>query len=156
MHVEKINMFMKLDYFDESSGRQFEGRILQYHEANKNNHVDSLLEPKQIIDNWLKTIEHLKIFVSSLKPLYLKACGNHNIFQRSLSNNSRAYLLFHLLVGMSTPNCTIYTFNYWDNLVVQFILSWCTYKNYSIKLGTLFQIVDMINGDQQYNLEKSI
>lgn len=183
-NLQKINSFLKLRNPDLATGRQFSGWVIKHYNElrekerfeNSNNHQKNttnstninnnnnqnisnnsskhLPSPEWIIDTTFSNIDQLTSFIMIIKQSYLKSCGNHSIFRRSLLNNGGTipYLLFNCLIHYPTPASSIVTFSSWDNIVIQFILAWCIVKNHGIKLSTLFLLVDKINNDCPYQL----
>ena len=107
-----------------------------------------LKPPHLIISELLPTIDAVKEMLQDIRYPYLSSRGNQVLFFSKIRNINPLYpLLVNILVGISYPISSVITFNYWDTLVANIIISWCGFTLRQIQISRLFQLIDIINGD---------
>lgn len=142
---------------------QFQGWVDQYYQNMQ--YIFPIVSNEQIIHQELPSLQSLIFFLNIIKNHYNNSNGNVNLFKKSLfqtqpklqpnhpnslimnKRHNQYYRLFNILVipSITTPN--LVTFNSFDKLLVQMILSWYIYHQKTINIKFLFEIVDQINGD---------
>ena len=104
--------------------------------------------PHVIINQLLPTINEVKLLLEDIRYPYFSSCGNQVLFLSKIRQINPLYpLIINILLGVPYPITTIITFSYWDRLVANIIISWCSYSKKEIHISNLFQFIDIINGD---------